>query len=119
MNKLRPETIRKPNQVRVGNLIKDGNYIEVITWEHIKALTDGRVEFDGIKLTEEWLKKLGFINYEFPFIYSLDNVQILYEKGSYWFQLFKSEEVAVNHIHQLQNLYYSLSGGKELTIKQQ
>lgn len=86
-----------------------------------------------IPLTEEWLLKLGFEYCEFP---SADEDGVYRDKNEVNKEYFKhprlSEEICyylpyknfdyhigsmvVEHVHQLQNIYFALTG-EELTIK--
>jgi len=82
-------------------------------------------EFDNITecllpipLTEEWFFDFGFEIEEDYFVYVLgyDFGEIkIYRQGGYFFieDVIKQE---VKHVHQLQNLYHSLTGGLELEI---
>jgi hypothetical protein len=73
-----------------------------------------------IVLTEEWLLKMGFGKDEFFFAYnSGTTTSFVIIKGDTYFQFPHWEgrdRVIIKHVHQLQNLFYCLSG-EELTIK--
>ena len=119
------------NELRIGNYIGSiGNIYEVILVDskgNVKGF-DGGTSFNlddsitPIPLTEEWLLKFGYVLYgkeatdsESPrdwywikkgFAISIDNITW---KTSYI-------ELILLSVHQLQNLYYALTG-EELTIK--
>lgn len=85
-------------------------------------------EFEGIPLTEEWLLKFGFekthlfdtvlyisnTNFHISFNNSIYQLNYKENPKSQWLPVCKD----LKYIHQLQNLYFTLTG-EELTIKQQ
>jgi len=124
-------------ELRIGNyIIEDGTiYISGLKmFERPLRLEDFRVDYDNwpdhwdmivpIPLTEEWLLKLGFEYREF-----LDNFFIeIGEQGAififenitaYLCETNSEKQFLCNleHVHQLQNLYFALTG-EELTTKQ-
>ncbi len=85
----------------------------------------------GIELSKKWFKKLGFeidednnINY-----YTINDVIesnsyperqdfiVMYDSGQHYFQC-DSFEIPLDHVHELQNLYFVLTRGKQLKIKE-
>lgn len=96
-------------------------------------------QFSGIPLTEEWLLKFGFKKQDDGWFYPNNNFRnqlriCLPDGGEWWnyslgyndFPKRKEDEQPVQewlviklfkHVHQLQNLYYALTG-EELTIKE-
>jgi hypothetical protein len=122
----------KANEFRIGNLIdyKGKTYRICGTSEDFPFLDTieygaGVVEWkdlDGTPITEERLLKFGFEK-TMAWTYSINlqgNFNLVYylgEKG--WSIGFKDYSDFSNHIyvHQLQNLYFALTG-KELTIKE-
>lgn len=66
--------------------------------------------FSGIKITEEWLLKFGFIK-RYEDCYELGQL-ILNDK---FIMMDIDITIKLEHVHQLQNLYYTLFG-KELVI---
>jgi len=78
-------------------------------------------QFEGITLTEEWLLSFGFYK-SMSWTYAIElegNLKLVYylgEKG--WSIGFKSYSDFANlkYVHQLQNLYFALTG-KELIYK--
>jgi hypothetical protein len=126
----------KYSQFRLGNLLQDGvsktllKVIEVSEKDLTTYVID-RSMFplekgwftDPIPITEEWLLKLGFItsdwdnnssfrlmigNNEYTMVFRKEN-SLVCEIGD----LFVKD---VLYVHQLQNIYFSLTG-EELTIK--
>ena len=72
-------------------------------------------KFEGIELTEEWLLKFGFKR--FPWGLVKDNLLFKDDlKCSYLIlQVGNGFEVKVKYVHELQNLYFALTGS-ELTV---
>ena len=77
-------------------------------------------ELNPVKLTEEWLLKMGFvyrgIYYHFPKndIFKLEQYKL---KNAYFLKHSKEslDSVRINYVHQLQNLHFALTG-EELTF---
>lgn len=109
-------------ELKVGNWIKDGIAIEKITIDHLYCLNSGRCEYDPIQLTEEWLLKFGFVKYKYGHN-TYRQKSFIIEEGllNYEFRKRISKEDSlglayVKYVHQLQNLYFALTG-EELTFK--
>lgn len=97
---------------------------------------DGRYiigDVSGIPLTEEWLVRMGFNNTAIkwmdksvsnPVFIKKDKYYLEFVDGEYYFNLFFGMSnnpvhlTAIKYVHQLQNLYFALTG-EELTIKPQ
>lgn len=133
----------KANELRIGNAIMidkkhvskvvsiDAERNVVRTQNDLNRYLDGTSgdEFylsssyiSGIPITPEWLTKLGFVKdrngWHLPDTqFSLtDNLFPCWLDRMLWpGGLPDFHHVALQHVHQLQNLYYWLSGGKELT----
>lgn len=119
----------KITEIRIGNLItyqdenettepiiiKVGVSDIVLMNENFKS-----VKYEPIKLTEEWLIKLGFIKiglyYHFPKndIFKLQQHKL---NNAWWLRYYTEslDCVRINFVNQLQNLYYSLTG-EELNL---
>lgn len=130
------------NELRVGSIVKYDGEIEVISFEgkvykknlifkvaNIQTSTekDSSVfingiikphELKGVKLTERFVKKAGFVVFK-----SLENgykqyrnkcVRLWVGKGSVQMDI-NSDSIALNFLHELQNLYHALTG-EELNI---
>jgi hypothetical protein len=135
----------KAVELRIGNLVLNPHQKKVYTIQAIKPayklsrLRDGKWNyfvdvaedtysvtvdlFVGIPLTEEWLVKLGYTKNEECVCYELLNRED--EIFSFWFSEteltlaglgFKGLWPPVKYVHQLQNLYFALTG-EELTVK--
>lgn len=75
-------------------------------------------DIEPISLTEEWLLKFGFENIGVNFQYN--GISIWFSSYSKCFQLrycligsYFERKINIEHVHQLQNLYFTLTG-KEL-----
>ena len=133
----------KSTELRIGNWIES----PVVGWAQInvkgiQAVANGKHKYKPIPLTEEWLVKFGLynnlkVNYnkrqgvEYRFSKkklgtyiikrycncSLYSMQFVYDDKH---NNIPNEQIWVNikHVHQLQNLYFALTG-EELTIKKQ
>jgi len=98
------------------------------------GLTNGSIIVPGSKLeylkpillTEEWLLKFGFSKRDVlsSVLYDMKNPRFsIYlnppiDKSNKWNILGIEKNINIQYVHQLQNLYFSLTG-EELTIKQQ
>lgn len=128
----------KANELRIGNLINRQDYICKVTKIEEGGIITEPLEYKGemfvkqgvepIPLTEEWLVKFGFDN-KFGFKKQFGES---YEEGTIIFEYyFNTEELKIfqgygggdggyikikcKYVHQLQNLYFALTG-EELTI---
>jgi hypothetical protein len=119
----------KAQEVRLGNYVMD--YDESHKIFKVKSIKkekrvnmffiNGRWDNDvlPIPLTEEWLLKLGFeknpsdmpLYYLGPLFINMGNhgiVHVLINKGNY----FTPFQDCTKYVHQLQNLYFALTGEK-------
>jgi len=112
----------KTNELRIGNWVFDSDQLEEFTIESDTLFdeSDGDCMEKHIKpipLTEEWLEKFGFERKGFHFnkyglqIIIADENDFLIE---YSFSGIRYNNVnlvvRIKHIHQLQNLYFALTG---------
>ena len=111
------------NELRIGNWVQrfDGSVFQVTKFD-IFQLHEIPLYLNPkpIPITEEWLLKLGFEERKnLIFTYSFPNKKYAYtifgdnEDGFSITLLYKIE---IKYVHQLQNLYFALTG-EELTIK--
>ena len=116
----------KANELRAGNyfqwieIASMGIGVDVITKDNHYTYEDFK---ESIPLTEEWLVKFGFDwnkSRKALFIAFGTSKTILWypeHKNKVWLTIRdKAEQVNVNGVHQLQNLYFALNIGEELTI---
>ena len=71
-------------------------------------------DFEPIPLTEEWLLKFGFKKDKVDETYYKDNFEIMLP-NFFQYKISLISDALVKHVHQLQNLYFALTG-QELTI---
>ena len=117
----------KANELRIGNYFLRNNIASQVHPSIIEDVFNGKSNIKPIPLTEEWLLKFGFIKAKFSSEYwshySLINgwnVALSHhtEESSgvnkglvYW----GDNYVELKYVHQLQNLYFALTG-EELII---
>lgn len=129
-------------ELRIGNYVKfleesKFNILQVDLNDICNIESDIEGVFEPIKLTKEWLIKFGFkeilnpdtywnaeriyiyreyaLFYDETKIYNLDSGDIYYDI-SYQYRNGHGIIKNIDYVHQLQNLYFALTG-KELTIK--
>ena len=99
------------NELRVGNwVLEDGEYKKLKSMWDFDDIDD----FDPIPLTEEILLKCGFERNHYGGLYLLSKFDFDLTKEGYF--LVDNVRVHCKHLHQLQNLYFALTG-TELKIK--
>lgn len=125
----------QPSEVRVGNLLEahlTGEYVTV-DWLVIKHLEGGNIQngfdpkvgpvYKPIPLNEWWLDKLGFNKGT-----ANAGTMICFKKSKYtiaewdigeWRMWIATVDIykKIKHVHELQNLYFALTGS-ELELKQ-
>ncbi len=110
----------KANELRIGNWIYDAQCqqnIQIGTGLHIDNLDPLS---KPIPLTEEWLKRFGFDENLKEFVKSGISIREENNNSVFWvwgFYLGFSHG-GIKHVHQLQNLYFALTG-EELELKEQ
>lgn len=108
----------KANELRTGNWANNNEEDYQITSATIAQIERGDSTAKPIQITEEWLSKFGFVPNGFSMDKGEFNVEIWLE--SEIGHTFKWNDFVISirlkHIHQLQNLYFALTG-EELEIK--
>ncbi len=128
----------KTTELRIGNYIRYRTERDVIVQSLGYRFETGRAhdlqivgsddirEYNPIPLTEEWLLKFGwfkedYMNYcsEEPTEFCIPMMRIVNFKPNEGETMFMCNKngVRLKHVHQLQNLYFALTG-KELKLKQ-
>jgi len=109
------------NELRIGNLILDEEFdiIYTVDLDFFHDLVSGgflMADLIPIPLTNEWLVKFGFEKNE-TYTYLKKNKFIidLNENMSNYYLCDIDIRVDIKHVHQLQNLYFALTG-EELKI---
>jgi len=117
----------KANELRIGNLLINGDRICVVsaifkghfkceTIEQISLDTSIQLNYQPIPLTEQWLLGFGFEHSRvglFGNAYELNGLSFLYSNFQY--QSVQFPRVSIQFVHQLQNLVHAITG-QELTI---
>lgn len=116
----------KETELRVGNYVLDSynGKITRVNWQEIKWIQELTDRYIPIELTEEILLKSGFelkgiifrinngFTNQFDVNYSLSRNIYYYDSSKYGIY----NEVELKYLHQLQNLYFALTG-EELKIQ--
>lgn len=113
------------NELRIGNYFDHNGEVDTVNPNTIAELFDAdRSWINPIPLTEEWMVKFGFEKHKGTISYDKDKLSIylgetiLSEKlGRTYFNSWAILEYSPKYVHQLQNLYFALTG-EELTINQ-
>ena len=124
----------KANELRIGNIIRYKGQPKIVRWvkddsigirkKNLQPITISINEIENITLTEGLLLKCGFtrekhgftiqIGNNLDFVIDLENELTGY--GLNWKDSACYQFKYINQVHQLQNLYFSLTG-EELTVK--
>jgi len=119
----------KATELRIGNLVyymNEHNPVEISGIDRKQIHADGDWDYISehkpIPLTEEWLERFGFNKlsdiWEFWKNSGWDLRQHKLENN--WWLFYNGQDldcVRIDYVHQLQNLYFALTG-EELTIKE-
>lgn len=112
------------NELRVGNWVNYKNVTVPISLQDLARIMDGHYAYSPIPLTPEIVQDLGFEDYGNPYPTKRlsDGVMIsLFRKTAIWIYFYDGKDVKVTtgsgcrehhhikHLHQLQNLYFSLT----------
>lgn len=111
----------KASELRIGNLLYQEQTID--DWE-IKSVLAGTIiqceinpdGFEPIALTEEWLEKFGFKHYVDGETHEMYTPFGVFEIQKHKTLINGNECKHLQYVHQLQNLYFALTG-EELTLK--
>jgi len=105
----------KATEFRIGNYFTSDLKTDRVTTENIEWVTVNAECFEPIPLTEEWLLKFGFVEHPLDWYRLKDFSICLKESGRCTVCCSGGIFHIYAYIHQLQNLYFCLSGGEELT----
>jgi hypothetical protein len=113
----------KAEELRIGNLVSSIGIIYKVTsidiHGNIKGV-EGSTSFNldktanSIPLTEEWILKFGFDDLG-TYGYGRGNFHICLHENEFYFPI-NNRKVFIKYVHQLQNLYFALTG-EDLEIK--
>ena len=111
----------KASELRIGNsIMQDDDLVFVTTWR-LKLIEDKSLDYKPIPLTEEWLLKFGMGIESVLCITCVDVLLTIEYKYNHTtktmvIHIHDKPLIHVRYVHQLQNLYFALTG-EELTIK--
>jgi len=120
----------KRTDFRIGNLVEDENGFYQIDDEHLGEEYFNTLQCWGIPLTEDWLEKFGlikkYLENQFEeggfdlkedgskWYYWVDsgvfNLEIQ-TNGEIWFEIYSCYK-HIKYVHELQNLYFCLTGNE-------
>lgn len=115
------------NELRIGNYLYCGDEMVELNdvgnaWHTHRFLDPKRDwispktrvrEYSAVRLSKGFLLSIGFVHHELESWYDLNGFEIDFSnKYEYWLD---NKNIEVKHVHQLQNLYFSLEG-KELVL---
>jgi len=106
-------------ELRIGNLINDNGLVESVVVEHLinDEYYDGLKGCKPIPLTEECLIKFGFSKINGKHIEAWELIGSPFTWSKDCLNIGNGMSITnIKHVHQLQNLYFALTG-EELTIK--
>ncbi len=111
----------KASELRIGNFVRGNlgnNEIESIDSLDLFVINcENEDEFAPIPLTEEWLVRFGFKEGTTDSLKAVTHASLSRMGNDYMlYQGHYCLYVKIKHVHQLQNLYFALTG-EELTIK--
>ena len=110
------------NELRIGNYIIQGGLVTIVEqletsindWDRTNHKRI--IDCQPIPLTEEWLLKFGFDNKHNKDKFTIiTKGKLNYEKGRTYFNSWTILEKQPDYVHELQNLYFALTG-TELTL---
>ena len=107
-------------ELRIGNLTYYGGRVYTIGYYpfSFSGHENDMAHYKPIPLTEEWLLKFGFENYD-SLKFSINDLLVVdlhdFTFGVNRFDVCWLDNKNTIHVHQLQNLYFALTG-KELEI---
>lgn len=114
------QTILKPEDLRIGNWVMEvlNKEKEVVMYMRVGSLSrDTLIDFEPIPLTPEILEKAGFklsSEYGLPsYFHALLSFDIDFREDGIFVVLHHDiwhELVKIEYVHQLQNLFYVLTG---------
>lgn len=104
-------------ELRIGNLLndRDGNLCKVFELGKNSILAPAlnkpttKLPNEPIPLTEEWLLKFGFEYTKLYYIKYDDDLIIYFDGIDFYFKR-SSKSLTIKYVHQLQNLYFALTG---------
>ena len=106
----------KANELRIGNFYDNNGFVSVVSPNTIEEVWNAeRSWVKPIPLTEEWLVKFGFVKHKTTDIYPTFAKQMFNWNDGILYIIGYGFMNHIKHVHQLQNLYFALTG-EELII---
>lgn len=109
----------RANELRLGNWIEFNQPKKGIYTTVTNSTFEWNIEkvFRPIQLTEEWLLNFGFKdNLNFKNVIFIDSKIAFYNDNNVFTLANHEYNIEIKYVHQLQNLYFALTG-EELTLK--
>lgn len=107
------------NELRIGNAVSDPIGLDkMVSIEVLQNIRKG-LKYTGIPLTPEILEKCGFVMHKTSQLWRKDNFYLhhyLISDNEYCFKYSDFTSSSIQYLHQLQNLYFALTG-EELIYK--
>jgi hypothetical protein len=115
----------KVQELRIGNyVLKEGEEIVITSFTFYNIEKD-EYSYEPIQLTEEWLLKFGFkkstldedntwLDLRYGYLTFSSDESVEFKKV---YLTVSREDIICEYVHQLQNLYFALTG-EELIIKE-
>lgn len=114
----------KANELRIGNFVNkittsdNDTDLTIVNAEDIFNVS-ADIDFYGpILLTEKWLLKFGLVEIGNNFSFWQNSIYSIEKTKNKWQILYQSNDImlTIKYVHQLQNLYYALTG-EELELQ--
>jgi hypothetical protein len=115
----------KATELRIGNWVQsvyfhaNKQYIQVYPQAFMQIARDNPSlevnSWEPIPLTEEWLLKFGFETNDVRY-WQISSFRLHINRYGEWIFKVETFEKEIKYVHQLQNLYFALTG-EELEIK--
>jgi hypothetical protein len=101
-------------ELRIGNWVELENHVCALNKTTFKAILFGNYKsLNPVPITEEWLLKLGFKFNNFNEDYYFENFSFrlhLWKNENEFVYYWKGGNIFIQYVHQLQNLFYCLTG---------
>jgi hypothetical protein len=108
-----------PKELRIGNhVLLNGKPLEVrsIYSNDYFGKPVMQSEYKPIPITKEWLLEFGWKQCDsFTEAYHFNGFRFVLTENEQWIEYSDNEAIDIKYVHQLQNLYFALTG-EELTI---
>jgi len=108
-------------ELRVGNYIQHKGLIIEASLDVMRKCYPHQYYYEPIFLTEDWLEDLDFVKNKYGFIKGQIQVKYFTYRSNIYFRSIKDVNgnygewnyvATVEYIHQLQNLYFALTGNE-------